>query len=256
MDLLKKHYVGLILFLTILIYSGVVKIVYPLGTVLATLLSDLVLILGISFIYWLNRRHDDYIEYVPISLLRQNKKDIIIGFILIIALWVSGQFVFLWVYKTFGDNTFTENYANVFNDPSVLIYTILLTSIVAPIMEELVFRYLLFGYFIAKKRSFLRYLFFHLLSASLFGMIHGTMVHQIIVLPLAVITAVLMYKTNRIIFPILGHILFNNLSIFMGSLLVFYQMGISNPIIVITMVIIYVIVVFTILIYAWTRYRN
>lgn len=51
--------------------------------------------------------------------LQYNKRDVKISFVLIVLVWLVGQFVFLWVYQTFGDVTYQRNYAEIFNDPTV-----------------------------------------------------------------------------------------------------------------------------------------
>lgn len=104
--------------------------------------------------------------------------------------------------------------------------------------------------------SYGRYLFLYLISTIGFGFIHGTLIHQFIVLPLALLMGMLMYKTNRIIFPIMGHMLFNNMSVWLGSLLSIYKNYIDNMFVVGVAVTIYVVLVVTIIGFVLTRKKS
>lgn len=260
MEFLKKHYVSSILIPMFMLYFITMQIGAQMGGVIVgTVFGNLIIIAGVGFIYWLDHFKQTDGNIITSDELKYNKMDVIISYVLILLLWIFGQFVFLWVYKTFGDITYTKKYADTFSDVSVVMWTLLLTSIVAPIAEELVFRYLLFGQIIYKNNkrpSYVRYILVSVLSAVLFGLLHGTMIHQIIIIPLGFVLGMLMYKTNRIVFPILGHILFNNLSIFLSPLLVLYQQYLTNYLVVGTMVSIYVILVLGTLGFVITKKEN
>lgn len=259
MELLKKYYGSVVLVLTFMLYILCAKIgMQTGGVIIGTLFGNLAIIIGVGFIYWFDHFKLNSNHITP-THLKYNKKDITISYVLIVLLWIFGQFVFLWVYQTFGDSTYTKNYTDTFSDVSVIVWTLLLMSIVAPVAEELIFRYVLFGRPIYKKDdepSYVKYLFYHVLSAVLFGLIHGTMLHQLIVIPLGFVLGMLMYKTNRIIFPILGHMLFNNMSIWLSPLLVMYRNYLDNYIIVGTMIVIYIVLVIGTLGFVITRKRN
>lgn len=243
---MKKYRVSMLSVLTAVLMFIVAK--YGLqfgGAIIGTLLMNLVLILGIGTIYVLDVRKNGDNFVTPIDI-KYNRYDIVISYVLIILLWLFGQFVFLWVYNTFGDSTYTKVYAESFGDKSVIFWTVILTCIVAPIAEELLFRYVLFGRLIYSKNrtpSYVKYLFLHILSCLSFALFHGTLVHLIVVVPLSLVLSMLMYKTNRIIYPILGHMLFNNMSIWLSSLLVIYKMYIDNQFVVATVLISYAIIV-------------
>lgn len=254
-SILRKHYFSFIVIPMILLYFVVLGITAMFGAIIATIASDLVLIIGTLLIIYLDSKfRDSY--YICTRDLNKSSQDIGFSYVLIGLLWFFGQFVFLWVYKNIGDNLYSNNYSSSFNDSPSLIWSLLLILIVAPIAEELIFRYLLFGRLLFKNHcepSWLRYLSLILLSTVLFGFIHGTMMHQIVVLPLGLLLCLLMYKTNRIIFPILGHISFNLMSIIFSWVLKIYDPLLFGNIISYIMIAIYISVVIGIVYFIISR---
>ena len=254
-SILRKHYFSFIVIPMILLYFVVLGITAMFGAIIATIASDLVLIIGTLLIIYLDSKfRDSY--YICTRDLNKSSQDIGFSYVLIGLLWFFGQFVFLWVYKNIGDNLYSNNYSSSFNDSPSLIWSLLLILIVAPIAEELIFRYLLFGRLLFKNHcepSWLKYLSLILLSTVLFGFIHGTMMHQIVVLPLGLLLCLLMYKTNRIIFPILGHILFNLMSIIFSWVLKIYAPLLSVNIISYIMIVIYISIVIGIVYFVISR---
>lgn len=244
-SILRKNYFSFIIIPMILLYFAVIGMTARFGSIIATIASNLVLIVGTLLVIYLDSKfRNSY--YISKKDLNESSQDIGFSYVLIVSLWFFGQFVFLWVYKNIGDNLYSNNYTSSFNDSPSIIWTLLLILFVAPIAEELVFRYLLFGRLIFKsdcELSWLKYLSLILLSTLLFGFIHGTMMHQIVVLPLGLLLCLLMYKTNRIIFPIFGHILFNSLSIIFSWVLKIYEPLLSGNIISYIMIAIYISVV-------------
>ena len=96
----------------------------------------------------------------------------------------------------------------------------------------------------------------HLISTGSFALIHGTLVHLIAVVPLSLLLGMLYYKTNRIGYPILGHMLFNNMSIWLSSLISGYNDLFDNLIIVFAFITLYVSLVVTIIYFVWSRRKN
>lgn len=244
-SILRKHYFSFTIIPMILLYFAVIGMTARFGSIIATIASNLVLIVGTLLVIYLDSKFKDS-YYISKKDLNKSSQDIGFSYVLIFLLWFFGQFVFLWVYKNIGDNLYSNNYTSSFNDSPSLIWTLLLILFVAPIAEELVFRYLLFGRLIFKQDfapSWLKYIGLILLSTLLFGFIHGTMMHQIVVLPLGLLLCLLMYKTNRIIFPIFGHILFNSLSIVFSWVLKIYEPFMGGRIFSYIMIAIYILVV-------------
>lgn len=258
LSILRKHYFSFVIIPMILLYFIVIGMTSMMGSVIATIASDLVLIIGILLVIYLDSKfRDSY--YISNRDLNKSSQDIGFSYVFIGGLWFFGQFVFLWFYKKIGDYLYSNNYKSSFNDSPTLLWTFLLILIVAPIAEELVFRYLLFGRLLFKRhsgrsgQSWLKYLSLILLSTLLFGLIHGTIMHQIVVLPLGLLLCLLMYKTNRIIFPILGHMLFNSMSIMCSWILKFYEPLMSGNVFSYIMIAIYLIIVFGIIYFVISR---
>jgi membrane protease YdiL (CAAX protease family) len=242
---LRKHYFSFTIIPMILLYFIVLGMTAKFGSIIATIASNLVLIIGTLLVIYLDSKFRDSC-YISNNDLNKSSQDIGFSYVLIFLLWVFGQFVFLWVYKNIGDNLYSNNYTSSFNDSPSLIWTLLLILFIAPIAEELVFRYLLFGRLLFKQDfapSWSKYIGLILLSTVLFGFIHGTMMHQIVVLPLGLLLCLLMYKTNRIIFPILGHILFNSMSVIFSWVLKIYELLMSGNVVSYIMIAIYISVV-------------
>lgn len=84
---------------------------------------------------------------------------------------------------------------------------ILVPAIVGPILEELVFRKILFGTFY-KRWNFLVAV---ILSSLIFAVLHMDLVHTLIYFAMGVVFAFLYVKTKRIIVPILVHMLMNTI---------------------------------------------
>lgn len=85
----------------------------------------------------------------------------------------------------------------------------LIPMVVAPILEELVFRKVLYG------SLYKRYNFFFaaLVSAFIFGIIHGEVEHLFVYTLMGLVFAYIYYKTKRIIVPILVHISMNTITV-------------------------------------------
>ncbi|TCT18943.1 hypothetical protein EDD68_12051 [Melghiribacillus thermohalophilus] len=89
--------------------------------------------------------------------------------------------------------------------PAFLIVPILY----APILEEIVFRKILFGTFYKKMNFFLA----ALLSSLIFGIIHMEPEHLLIYASMGLVFAYLYVKTKRIIVPIMAHLGMNSLAV-------------------------------------------
>lgn len=242
MTYLKKHYLSTILVPTAALYIIVGGYgMRHFGAVIGTLLANLTLIAGIGTIWILDKLwYDDEFDKRDMVSEYKNAR---FSYALVAMLWFVGQFIFLWVYKTFGDAMYDKTYGLSFMNMDVFGWTIILTCIVAPVTEEFVFRYLLFGRLINKMRgSYAWYLGLTLISTLLFGISHGTMVHQIVVLPLGLILCSVMYRTNNLMYPILGHMLFNSMSIWLSGLLYYYQSYLGNMMVTVVAFLLYGIV--------------
>lgn len=83
----------------------------------------------------------------------------------------------------------------------------ILTAIVAPILEEIVFRKIIFGVLYKRTNFFIA----GLISALIFGFIHGEPKHILVYASMGFVFAFLYVKTKRIIVPIIAHMAMNSI---------------------------------------------
>ena len=87
----------------------------------------------------------------------------------------------------------------------------LIVVVFAPILEEIIFRKILFGEIYKRTNFFIAVL----ISALVFGAVHGDFLHLLQYFVMGVIFAALYVKTKRIIVPIITHGLMNLLVVIM-----------------------------------------
>ncbi|MBP1971663.1 membrane protease YdiL (CAAX protease family) [Virgibacillus natechei] len=83
----------------------------------------------------------------------------------------------------------------------------IIPAIIAPILEEIIFRKIIFGQFYARTNFFIA----ALLSALIFGIIHLDPTHMLIYASMGFVFAFLYVKTKRIIVPIIVHMAMNTI---------------------------------------------
>ncbi|WP_106494741.1 CPBP family intramembrane glutamic endopeptidase [Lentibacillus sp. Marseille-P4043] len=86
---------------------------------------------------------------------------------------------------------------------------IIIPALVAPILEEIIFRKIIFGGLYKKTNFFIA----ALLSAFIFAIIHGEPEHILIYGSMGFVFAFLYVKTKRIIVPIIVHMAMNSISV-------------------------------------------
>lgn len=84
---------------------------------------------------------------------------------------------------------------------------IIIPSLVAPVLEEIIFRKIIFGALYNRTNFFIA----ATLSALVFGLIHGEPVHILVYASMGYVFAFLYVKTKRIIVPIIVHMAMNSL---------------------------------------------
>lgn len=85
----------------------------------------------------------------------------------------------------------------------------IIPMIIAPILEEIIFRKIIFGSLYKRTNFFIA----GLLSAFIFGIIHGEPVHILIYAGMGFVFAYLYVKTKRIIVPIIVHMAMNSITV-------------------------------------------
>ncbi|WP_430788580.1 CPBP family intramembrane glutamic endopeptidase [Virgibacillus flavescens] len=85
----------------------------------------------------------------------------------------------------------------------------IIPALIAPIVEEVIFRKIIFGNLYKKINFFLA----ALISAFVFGIIHGEPQHILIYSSMGFVFAYLYVKTKRILVPIIVHMTLNSISV-------------------------------------------
>lgn len=85
----------------------------------------------------------------------------------------------------------------------------IIPALIAPIVEEIIFRKIIFGTLYKKVNFFLA----AIISALVFGIIHGEPEHILIYSSMGFVFAYLYVKTKRIIVPIIVHMTLNTISV-------------------------------------------
>ncbi|MBP2259043.1 CPBP family intramembrane glutamic endopeptidase [Virgibacillus alimentarius] len=86
---------------------------------------------------------------------------------------------------------------------------IIIPALIAPILEEIIFRKIIFGVLYTRTNFFIA----AVLSALVFGIIHGEPMHILIYASMGFVFAFLYVKTKRIIVPIIVHMALNTISV-------------------------------------------
>lgn len=106
-----------------------------------------------------------------------------------------------------GITTNSENTADIMEITRHIPLFMIVTAIFAPILEEIVFRKIIFGALYKRMNFF----FAGTISALIFGLIHLEPIHLLIYASMGFVFAFLYVKTKRIIVPILVHMGMNSI---------------------------------------------
>lgn len=105
----------------------------------------------------------------------------------------------------------SENTEQIVNLIKTAPIVILVTSILGPILEEIVFRKILFGALYTRMNFFLA----GLISSLIFALAHGEPEHVILYSAMGFTFAFLYVKTKRILVPIFAHVSMNTIVVMM-----------------------------------------
>ena len=111
--------------------------------------------------------------------------------------------------NVFGIQAGSENTANIMEIARAAPLFIIIPALIAPILEEIIFRKIIFGGLYKRTNFFIA----ATLSALIFGFIHGEPEHILIYASMGYVFAFLYVKTKRIIVPIIVHIAMNSISV-------------------------------------------
>jgi len=125
------------------------------------------------------------------------------------VLVISAQFLIGHIESLIGFKHQSNNTTMLLNQIKTFPITILFTSLLAPVTEEIVFRKIIFrtlqkktGFFIAT-----------LISSSLFGIIHFDFRNMITYIAMGFVFSFIYQRTNRIFVPIVSHLIMNSFAI-------------------------------------------
>lgn len=109
----------------------------------------------------------------------------------------------------FGISEGSENTAQIMGITLATPLFMIIPMLIAPILEEVIFRKIIFGSFYKRFNFFVS----ALLSAFIFGIIHGEPQHILIYAGMGFVFAFLYVKTKRIIVPIIVHMAMNSTTV-------------------------------------------
>ena len=113
-----------------------------------------------------------------------------------------------------GINGESENTQNILRLIEMFPIVILITSVIGPILEEIVFRKILFGALLYKRLGFF---LSALISSVIFSLAHGEPEHTLLYSAMGFTFAYLYVKTGRIIVPIIAHVSMNTLVVLIST---------------------------------------
>jgi len=117
--------------------------------------------------------------------------------------------------QLFGIEPTSENTEIIVDFTRSNILFILIPAMIAPVLEEIIFRKILFGTFYKKMNFF----FAALLSSFIFAVLHLDFEHLLIYATMGFVFAFLYVQTKRIIVPIIVHMTINTIAV-LGQLLI------------------------------------
>jgi len=125
----------------------------------------------------------------------------VIGFFLALLGQVIAANIEIW----FGIEAGSDNTAMLSDIARVSPIIILSMVIFAPLLEEIIFRRVLFGGLYQKTNFFIA----AIISAVVFAAVHGELEHLLVYMAPALVFSFIYYKTKRLLAPIIAHLLMN-----------------------------------------------
>jgi uncharacterized protein len=111
----------------------------------------------------------------------------------------------------FGITQGSENTSNIMDAVREVPAFVLIVVVFAPVLEEIIFRKILFGEIYKRTNFFVAVL----ISALVFGAVHGDFLHLLQYFVMGIVFAALYVQTKRIIVPIITHSLMNLMVVIM-----------------------------------------
>lgn len=118
-------------------------------------------------------------------------------------------FATLFELKVLGIEVGSKNTANIMGISRAIPLFMIIPAIIAPILEEVIFRKIIFGSLYKRMNFF----FAAALSALVFGAIHGELQHILVYSSMGFVFAYLYVKTKSILTPIIVHAALNTMTV-------------------------------------------
>ena len=128
-----------------------------------------------------------------------------------IFLAMAAQMFAAYIEQLLGQGGVSGNTQQIVELVSVAPLMIVATSIIGPILEEIIFRKIIFGSLYKRLGFFLS----ALISSLIFGAAHGEFSHILVYTAMGFVFSFLYIKTNRILVPIFAHVSMNTLVVLM-----------------------------------------
>lgn len=119
------------------------------------------------------------------------------------------QYIAVIIETLLGISQGSENTQTIIDITRAAPLFMIIPALVAPIVEEIIFRKIIFGTLYKKVNFFIA----AIISALIFGIIHGEPAHILIYSSMGFVFAYLYVKTKRIIVPIIVHMTLNSISV-------------------------------------------
>lgn len=126
----------------------------------------------------------------------------VIGFVLALVGQMLAGMIEMIAFGTEPGSDNTNLLSEIAQTAPIIIFSIV---IFAPLLEEIVFRRAIFGGIYTKTN----FIIAAVISAFLFSIVHGELEHVLVYMAPAFAFSFVYYKTNRILAPILGHLMMN-----------------------------------------------
>ncbi|MEH7109078.1 MULTISPECIES: CPBP family intramembrane glutamic endopeptidase [Bacillaceae] len=123
------------------------------------------------------------------------------------------QYISAIIEQMIGIKSGSENTRQIINIIDTFPLAVIVTSIIGPILEEIVFRKIVFGAFYTRFNFFIS----ALISSVVFALAHMDFEHILIYAAMGFTFAFLYVKTKRIIVPIIAHVSMNTLVVLVQS---------------------------------------
>lgn len=191
---LSTGWCALVLVVSVLGYLGLSLIVVSVveEPVLATILLNVVIVTTIGLV---RLKRPWWLDYRPSPPPIQPREQFVAATTAAIAMaFLGGQALALWLYATIGSPGFDDSARTRAAAP--VLATLLLTLVIAPAAEELMFRGAIYP--LLRRRAGI--LVSAVTAAGTFGLMHGNVVQLVSTLPLALVLA-LVYERTRAIWP-------------------------------------------------------